>query len=144
MDVFTPAKRSDVMSKIRSRGNRSTDRRFAAILRAHGISGWRMHPDTILGCPDFYFPAARIAVFVDGCFWHACRKCFQMPVSNRGFWAAKIAKNTRRDRVVTRALRKEGVKVVRIWEHDLRLRTQRLRAVIDGLTTRIEKKQLAW
>lgn len=62
-----------------------------------------------------------------------------MPVSNRGFWAAKIAKNTRRDRVVKRALRKEGVKVVRIWEHDLRLRTQRLRAVIDGLELALRK-----
>jgi DNA mismatch endonuclease, patch repair protein len=133
MDVFTPAKRSDVMSRIRSRGNRSTDRKLAAMLRARKISGWKMHTSTVMGCPDFYFPFHRIAVFVDGCFWHACKKCFQMPASNRIFWATKIFKNTKRDREVTRALKRAEVRVLRIWEHDLEKKTHRVRRLIDAL-----------
>jgi DNA mismatch endonuclease, patch repair protein len=133
MDVFTPAKRSDVMSRILSRGNRSTDRKLAAILRAHKISGWKMHTSTVLGRPDFYFPVHRIAIFVDGCFWHACKKCFRMPTSNRVFWVTKLSKNTKRDREVTRALKQQKITVLRIWEHDLEKSTYRLRRLIDGL-----------
>lgn len=133
MDIFTKAKRSSVMAAIRHRGNRSTEGTFAGLLRCHRISGWKLHQSTVTGKPDFYFPKRRIAVFVDGCFWHGCPKCFQAPRQNAAFWAEKIERNRKRDRKVARALRREGVEVIRIWEHDLENRTRRVSRVIELL-----------
>ena len=73
----------------------------------------------LFGKPDFTFRRERVAVFVDGCFWHGCPRHGTMPAGNRAFWQAKLARNAERDRAVTRALRKAGWKVLRIWEHDL-------------------------
>ena len=70
-DVFSKKKRSQVMAAIRSKGNKTTELRLASILRAHGISGWRRH-QPLFGKPDFVFRRERLAVFVDGCFWHGC------------------------------------------------------------------------
>lgn len=135
MDVFSIEKRSEVMSQIRGRDNRSTERRMTALLRAYHISGWRVRPSEVTGHPDIYFPDLRIAIFLDGCFWHACPKCFKLPEQNRKFWAEKIRKNKRRDREVNRVLKREGIKVVRIWEHDLRGNTPRIKAVLNMLRT---------
>lgn len=126
MDVFSRQKRSEVMSHIRGRGNRSTERALAALLRAWHISGWTLHSSVVSGCPDIYFPHRKIAIFVDGCFWHACPKCFRMPAHNRGFWKSKILRNIHRDRSITYRLRRQGIRVVRIWEHDVEKRTSRL------------------
>lgn len=142
MDVFTQEKRSDVMSKIRSRGNRSTDRKLAAVLRGSAISGWKMQPGAIIGRPDFYFPATRIAVFMDGCFWHACKKCFRMPTTNQSFWIAKISKNVRRDKEVTRALKRKNFRVLRIWEHDLGGHSRNLERLIKVLKAATKRKTL--
>jgi DNA mismatch endonuclease (patch repair protein) len=117
-DVFTKAKRSEVMSRIRSRGNRGTELRLIAIFREHGITGWRRHRP-VFGKPDFVFPKLRVAVFVDGCFWHACPQHYTAPANNATFWRKKQAANRRRDRLVNRTLRKSGWRVLRIWEHSL-------------------------
>lgn len=117
-DVFTKAKRSEVMSRIRGRGNKDTELVLAKLLRIHGIAGWRRH-QPLFGRPDFIFRRERIAIFVDGCFWHGCPKHSTMPINNREFWEKKLAANMLRDRLVTKALRKQGWIVMRIWEHDL-------------------------
>jgi len=117
-DVFTKAKRSQIMAAVRSRGNKATELRLAAILRAHGITGWRRH-QPLPGRPDFVFQRARLAVFVDGCFWHGCRWHCRMPQGNRDYWQRKIALNTARDRRTNRLLRAEGRRVLRIWGHSL-------------------------
>ncbi len=114
-DVFTKEKRSAVMALIRSRGNRDTELRMIALFREHGITGWRRNA-RVFGKPDFVFRAAKVAVFVDGCFWHGCPRHATMPASNRVFWEAKLARNAARDREVTRALRKAGWRVLRVWE----------------------------
>jgi DNA mismatch endonuclease (patch repair protein) len=106
------------MAAIRSTGNQSTELRLMAIFRAHGITGWRRHLP-LPGKPDFAFPRAHLAVFVDGCFWHGCRWHCRMPKSHRDFWNAKIARNKTRDRIVSQHLRKEGWHVLRLWEHAL-------------------------
>ncbi len=106
------------MSRIRGRGNRDTEIALAKLLRTNGITGWRRN-QTVFGKPDFVFPIQHIAVFVDGCFWHGCAKHSNMPASNRPFWKAKLTGNKARDRVVNRTLRREGWRVVRIWEHEL-------------------------
>lgn len=117
-DVFTTAKRSQVMSRIRGRGNKDTELALMRLLRHHRILGWR-RCHIAFGKPDFVFPTAKVAVFVDGCFWHGCPKHSNMPASNRPFWQKKMAANKARDRLVNRTLRKQGWRVVRIWEHDL-------------------------
>jgi DNA mismatch endonuclease (patch repair protein) len=69
--------------------------------------------------PDFVFTRLRIAVFVDGCFWHCCPLHSTQPKNNADFWQKKLATNQARDRLVIRTLRAHGWKVLRIWEHDL-------------------------
>ena len=118
-DVFTKAKRSEVMSRIRGRGNKATELRLMAIFREFGITGWRRH-QPVFGKPDFVFRQQRVAVFVDGCFWHGCPKHATFPASRRAFWLEKFARNKARDRLVTHTLRKNGWRVLRIWEHELR------------------------
>ena len=157
-DIFTKAKRSDVMSRIRSRGNRATELALMRVFRAEGITGWRRHVQilgraallrgpnisaaqqrrpTVRVRPDFVFPKLRLAVFVDGCFWHGCPKHETKPKTNAAFWRKKFATNKARDRLVTRALRREGWRVLRIWEHELarknggRLR-RRLHQALEG------------
>ena len=114
-DVFTKAKRSEVMSRIRSRGNRATELRLIALMREHGITGWR-HNAPLFGKPDFVFRAAKLAVFVDGCFWHGCPRHYRAPTTSGKFWKEKVERNRRRDRDVTRTLRKAGWRVLRVWE----------------------------
>jgi DNA mismatch endonuclease, patch repair protein len=73
-DVFSRTKRSQVMSRIRASGNRDTELRMVELFRRGGISGWRRNA-RVFGKPDFVFPRDKIAVFVDGCFWHRHTGC---------------------------------------------------------------------
>lgn len=115
MDTFSPKERSWIMSQVKSGGNRSTEMCLLAVLREQGITGWRRkYP--LYGKPDFVFPKARVAVFVDGCFWHGHPQKCRMPKTNRAYWMKKIARNIARDRQVTRLLKEKGWKVIRIWE----------------------------
>jgi DNA mismatch endonuclease (patch repair protein) len=104
------------MSRIRSRQNATTELRLIALLRSNGIKGWRRNY-RLSGKPDFVFPKAKLAVFVDGCFWHGhgCGRNLK-PKRNAALWRKKINGNHRRDPHVTRALRAAGWRVVRIWE----------------------------
>jgi DNA mismatch endonuclease, patch repair protein len=106
------------MAAIRSSGNKATELKLVAILRAAGIIGWRRH-QSLLGHPDFIFRRQRLAVFVDGCFWHGCPRHCRVPRGNRQYWQRKIALNSARDRRVTRLLRSRGWRVLRIWGHAL-------------------------
>ena len=128
-DVFTKTKRSQIMSRIRGRGNKETELALIRVLRAHRITGWRRH-QAIFGKPDFVFREVRVALFVDGCFWHGCPRCYTRPKSNRLFWDAKLTGNCARDRLVGRELRRLGWRVLRIWEHDLRNHPDRVIARI--------------
>ena len=117
-DVFTKAKRSEVMSRIRGRGNKDTELALAKIFRAQGITGWRRN-QSVFGKPDFVFQKFKLAVFVDGCFWHGCPKHCNQPANNRAFWRRKLSANRARDQIVTRTLRRAGWRVLRVWEHEL-------------------------
>lgn len=118
-DVFSIKKRSAIMAMVRSKGNHSTELRLILLMKKSSISGWRRNYP-LFGHPDFVFPRRRLAVFVDGCFWHACPRHRTTPRNNRDFWARKIARNIARDRLVGRTLRANGWCVLRIWQHDLR------------------------
>jgi DNA mismatch endonuclease (patch repair protein) len=117
-DVFTKAKRSAVMSRIRGRGNKDTELALMKLFRRHHITDWRRN-QKVFGKPDFLFRRNRLALFVDGCFWHGCPKHCKIPADNRAFWKKKFAANKARDRRVKQVLRKDGWRVLRIWEHDL-------------------------
>jgi DNA mismatch endonuclease, patch repair protein len=119
MDTFSPKKRSWIMAQVKSCGNKSTEMILHSAFRENGITGWRRtYP--LFGKPDFVFPKKRVAVFVDGCFWHGHpRKC-RMPAANKSYWELKIARNIARDQLVTATLRKKGWKVVRIWEDSVK------------------------
>jgi DNA mismatch endonuclease, patch repair protein len=107
------------MSGIRSRRNRSTELKLIGIFRSHGITGWRCGIP-LLGKPDFIFPRYRLAIFVDGCFWHGCIVHRAKPKRNFKYWETKAARNRKRDRFVNAELKRRGWKVIRIWEHSLK------------------------
>jgi DNA mismatch endonuclease, patch repair protein len=144
-DVFSKRKRSEVMSHIRSRGNKDTELALVKLLRAHRITGWRRHvllratvdrsklrvesrkargrntqhstiSPRLTVRPDFVFRKLHAVIFVDGCFWHGCPRHATKPANNRAFWKRKLASNQRRDRVVNQTLRQAGWRVLRIWE----------------------------
>ena len=149
-DVLTKAKRSEVMSRIRSRGNRATELALAKLFRRHKITGWRRHvkiqmtggrrqvtgkaPVSAVSPtrrhrpfavrPDFVFPRLKLALFVDGCFWHGCPRHATHPKNNRGFWRRKLLGNRTRDLLVNGALRRANWRVLRIWECALEQRPQ--------------------
>jgi DNA mismatch endonuclease (patch repair protein) len=115
MDTVSTKKRSWIMAQVKSVGNSSTEKILVTVLRKSKIVGWRRHYP-IFGKPDFAFPRNKVAVFVDGCFWHGHpRKC-RVPQANREYWQEKISRNMTRDKLVTRTLKREGWKVIRIWE----------------------------
>ncbi len=118
-DNLTKEQRSYAMSRIRSRGNSSTEQALISVMRRAGIRGWR-RKSNLRGKPDFVFRRFHTVVFVDGCYWHGCRKCALGSKSNNEYWLPKIAGNAQRDRRNTRELRDAGWKVIRIWEHDLK------------------------
>jgi len=117
-DMFSVRKRSEIMSRVRSRDNKATELRLIYVFRAHSIRGWRRRGKAF-GNPDFIFPAERLAVFVDGCFWHSCPIHGSIPVSNRLFWKTKLHRNLQRDKLVRRELQSSGWRVLRIWQHEL-------------------------
>lgn len=118
-DVFEKSKRSDIMKKVRSKNNRSTELRLLDIFNQYGIKGWKRNYK-VKGHPDFVFLSRRIAVFVDGCFWHGhdCRNT--RPADNQEYWSKKRECNMKHDLEVTALFENRGWRVLRIWECELR------------------------
>src|SRR5271168_2766714 len=112
--------RSENMRAIRSSGNKTTELRLRAMLMQRALRGWELQPRDMMVSPDLLHSSKRVAVFVDGCFWHGCPNCGHIPKTNRSYWRTKILRNKRRGIVVSRALRARGYSVVRIWECKLR------------------------
>ena len=114
-DVFTKEKRSTIMSHIRGKDT-SIEIQTRSLMWNQGLR-LRKHygPFNI----DIAFPSARVAVFIDSCFWHACPIHGSIPKTNTQFWEAKLHRNHNRDIKVTQTLKSQGWKVIRLWEHDL-------------------------
>lgn len=123
MDKFEPEKRSEIMSHIRSSGNKSTELQLIAFFKKYGIKGWQRNYK-IYGKPDFVFRKQKIAIFVDGCFWHGhnCRNI--TPRKNAEYWQAKQTRNKERDADVTAHLEGLGWTVIRIWECELKKKSE--------------------
>lgn len=118
-DWLSPEQRSRNMASIRSKNNATTERALLKLLRNAKIAGWRRHA-SLPGKPDFIFPSSRVVIFVDGCFWHGCPRCYRLPQDNRRYWKSKVLSNRVRDRKRTRELRSLHWRVIRIWEHALK------------------------
>jgi len=110
--------RSRIMSRIRSKET-GPEILLRKALWSIGCRGYRLHSSSLPGKPDIVLGPARVAVFVDGCFWHRCPLCYSEPTSNVGYWRKKINRNVQRAQEVNRTLSDMGWKVVRIWEHDI-------------------------
>jgi DNA mismatch endonuclease (patch repair protein) len=121
------------MGAVRGKGNRTTELRMRMGLVRASVSGWTSHPRASQANLTSYFEAAEVAVFVDGCFWHGCRKCGHIPKTHQEFWAAKIHRNRQRHRKVARLLGQHGIRTIRFWEHQLT-------ANLDRCVARIQKQ----
>lgn len=130
-DVLTTRQRSYCMSRIKGK-----DTQPEIILRkalsSAGLKGYRLH-SKLPGKPDIVFLKKRIAIFIDGCFWHKCPSCFVKPGTNKKFWKEKIDSNVKRDKTVTAELRGSGWKVLRIWEHELSREKIIKRKILDRI-----------
>ena len=104
------------MSKIGS------NKTVAELILKKALSGrhFTYQPKKIYGNPDFASKKKRIAIFVDGCFWHKCPKCYTVPKSNKEYWLPKIKRNVGRDKKINKLLKKDGWKIIRIWEHEIK------------------------
>lgn len=118
-DSRSPAPLNGVVSSQMSRMPRSSTKPELALrraLHAHGVR-FRLHRRDLPGTPDIVLPGARIAVFVDGCFWHGCTEHGTLPKNNRSWWAAKLAANRERDRRKDAELAALGWAPMHLWEH---------------------------
>ena len=118
-DVFDKETRSQIMKKVKSHGNKSTEMKLISVFSANGISGWRRNY-SVKGHPDFVFLKKRIAIFVDGCFWHGHDCHNTKPENNKLYWEAKQKRNILHDKEVTAIFESRGWTVIRIWECELK------------------------
>ncbi|WP_281767431.1 very short patch repair endonuclease [Methanoculleus bourgensis] len=117
-DVLTKEQRKYNMSRIRGKDT-SPEMKVRKMLYSHGIRGYRLHYK-LPGKPDIVFIRKRIAIFIDGCYWHKCPACFKEPQTQNEFWMNKLNSNVERDRKVNEILTSSGWTVLRFWEHQVR------------------------
>jgi DNA mismatch endonuclease (patch repair protein) len=132
-DWLTPEQRKKNMAAIRSSGTSPEARLGRALGELFPRHRVVMHDAELPGRPDFYLPGLRLAIFADGCFWHGCPEHGRIPDDNRAYWAPKLLRNVQRDKEASRTLRRKGIRVMRIWEHELRTKT------IDAAVHRISR-----
>jgi DNA mismatch endonuclease (patch repair protein) len=122
-DVFTPAKRSEVMRAVKS-ANTKPERAVREMLWSSGFR-YRLDARDLPGRPDIVFRGKRAAIFVHGCFWHGhdCARGARVPKANREYWQAKIARNVARDGATLAALKAQGWRALVVWECQMKDRT---------------------
>jgi len=123
-DNVSKEKRSKIMSNIRGK-NTKPEITIRKLLWAQGIR-YRIHSRKIFGTPDISIKKKKLAVFVDGCFWHGCKKCYKEPKTNTEFWRKKLAYNKQRRTKVKRELRKKGWIALEFWEHRVKTEPQKI------------------
>lgn len=133
-DVLTPAQRKLNMSRIRTK-NTGPETKIRKMLSAGSIRGYRLHYN-LIGKPDIVFTKKKIAIFIDGCFWHRCPVDFQEPETRKEFWMKKILSNVERDKKVNKKLKDDGWTVLRFWEHEVRKNPDN---VVKKITDTLEK-----
>ena len=117
-DIFCTEKRSSIMKSVHSKNNKSTEIKLIKVFEDNGITGWKRNYK-VKGHPDFVFLDKKVAIFVDGCFWHGhdCRNT--RPADNAEYWDKKRERNIKHDKEITLRFEQRGWKVIRIWECEL-------------------------
>jgi|SRR3989338_9177653 len=131
VDVLTKKQRSYCMSRISGR-NTQPEILLRKSLSGAGIRGYRLQYK-LIGKPDIVFSKKKIAIFIDGCFWHKCPKCFIKSETNKSFWNKKIDSNAKRDGIVNSELKRKGWEIIRIWEHEIRKEKIIKRKILDRI-----------
>lgn len=120
VDNLSPEDRKKTMRAVKGKGTKLEKRLFAT-LAGMGLKGWRKNANNVTGKPDVVFNQERLAIFVDGCFWHGCPICNRkLPETNRVYWEGKINRNIELAETNNHQLFSDGWVVIRIWEHDLK------------------------
>ena len=117
MDNLSKSVRSKVMASIKGKDT-SPEIAIRRLLWADG-KRYRIHDRAVPGIPDISSSRAKVAVFIDGCFWHGCKQCYKEPTSNIGFWREKLRRNRERRSGVKRELKSKGWRVLEFWEHEV-------------------------
>lgn len=120
-DIFSKKKRSEIMSKVRSKDTK-LEIEFGKKLKKAGFS-FRKNSARYFGKPDFVLLKHKTVIFLDSCFWHGCKKHCRIPTTRKKYWVEKIARNKERDKEVSRHYKKLNWKIIRIWEHDIKNKT---------------------
>ena len=120
MDTVSKSKRSEIMSRIRSRDSK-IEIVFRKELWRHGFR-YLKNSNKYYGTPDVVLPKYNTVIFIDSCFWHGCKKHCRIPTSRTEYWIQKIERNRKRDKIVNEHYRKKRWNIIRIWEHDLKRR----------------------
>lgn len=118
-DIFSIKKRSEIMSRIKGKDTKP-ELKIRSLLTASGMRGYRLHWKTVPGRPDIAYPCKKIAIFINGCFWHRCPYCdLPLPKSHKPFWKKKFQKNVERDKRKLSDLRRIGWKTIVLWECEI-------------------------
>lgn len=134
-DKHTKAQRSYNMSRIRA-SNTKPELALRKALWASGLR-YRTSNNQFLGKPDLTFRKEKLAIFVDGCFWHKCPQHFIRPKNNKAYWNKKILSNVKRDQRINQELVAQGWRILRFWEHELEMD---LADVIKRVSLELKKK----
>ena len=138
MDRLTPEMRSEVMSRIRGTGNKPELALQMIVKTALPRRKIEINSKSLVGSPDIYIPSLELAIFAQGCFWHSCPKHGTRPNSNSEYWWPKLASNSARDARIQQSIRRSGIGVWVVWEHDLR--TNRLALTSERLIRRLDNR----
>lgn len=135
-DTRTPEQRKRIMAAVKSR-NTGPEVELRKALYGRGLRGWRCNYKRASGRPDIAWPARRVAVFVDGAFWHG-HPSRHKPGRSGEYWDRKIEQNVARDRRVDRELRDSGWEVLRIWDFEIR---KDLKGVVARVVNALEGRE---
>lgn len=118
MDIYSKKKRSEIMSKVKNKDSK-IEVEFRKKLWNKGFR-YLKNSNKYFGKPDVVLPKYKTVIFLDSCFWHGCKKHGSIPETRKAFWTKKIERTKARDKEVSRHYKKDGWKIIRIWEHDLK------------------------
>jgi DNA mismatch endonuclease (patch repair protein) len=137
-DIYSKKKRSKIMGSIKGRDN-LLELKFEKILKDAGLK-FKRNAEELPGKPDVVFKNKKIIIFVDGCFWHGCKKHFSLPKSNQWFWKNKIEGNINRDKSINKFYKNMGWRILRIWQHDMTRKSNKIAKILSVIKIKNNKK----
>ena len=125
VDNLKPEDRRKTMQAVKGKGTK-LEKSLFSMLAGMGLKGWKQNVSGVTGKPDVVFVDQKVAIFVDGCFWHGCPVCQRkLPQTNPEYWERKIARNVELAKRHNEQLHRDGWEVVRVWEHEITRKNSR-------------------